>query len=234
MANNNSNVKLKPKIAINNALAWKNKGNYTIVVAIDFGTDGTAVGWALKNDPNKTVNIETNWAAGCITTKAKTNILLNGKMEHIAFGKTATQLYTHQYSNNSDNSMDDEKDDDNKNSNDELLYFSQFKMKLYAKALKKRFKNSTPGVKNNKNTKKVDINKKIKDANGKYYDTRKVFIEAFKYIKKHVYGFFVKKKVPCKSIKNVDDYMDWKCDDVQWVVTVPAIWTYVWDIFIVI
>eukprot|EP00483_Globobulimina_turgida_P009781 UN09800 len=123
-----------------NILKWNEKGNFRVVVGIDFGTDGSAVAWAL-NDGQDKVNLaqEINDNSKFINLKTKTNILLHSNGEFIAFGREATEKYIRQFED--DDSDDDEPNQKKKISN--WLYFDQFKMALYKKAIKKTTFNHT-------------------------------------------------------------------------------------------
>eukprot|EP01083_Nonionella_stella_P114023 336738_1 len=59
----------------------------------------------------------------------------------------------------------------------------------------------------------IDIHSKLTADNGREYSSELVFIEAFKFIQKESKEFLRKKK------------MKFKKEQIQWIVTVPAIWS---------
>ena len=67
--------------------------------------------------------------------------------------------------------------------------------------------------KNNLINNNIDIETNIQSKNGAFYESRKVFTQAFKFIKEQMLNIISNKL-------NVND-----TKDIQWIVTVPAIWS---------
>eukprot|EP00485_Elphidium_margaritaceum_P000041 CAMPEP_0202692808 /NCGR_PEP_ID=MMETSP1385-20130828/7099_1 /ASSEMBLY_ACC=CAM_ASM_000861 /TAXON_ID=933848 /ORGANISM="Elphidium margaritaceum" /LENGTH=722 /DNA_ID=CAMNT_0049348405 /DNA_START=35 /DNA_END=2203 /DNA_ORIENTATION=+ len=202
-----------------NISEWNRRGSFKVVVGIDFGTDGSGVAIALNDGSGKVfVDQDINDNSRFIDVKTKTNILLDENGAFIAFGREATEQYIRQFDND-----DDGDDDDAQASNsNKWLYFSQFKMALYKKAIKKQSsmtkggpndaaddekKEATPAY-------KTDIKKELTAANGKKLSSRIVFIEALKFMKKHALKMFTR-----YNIQITDE------SDIKWVLSVPAIWS---------
>mmetsp|Transcript_54411 Transcript_54411/g.90133 ORF Transcript_54411/g.90133 Transcript_54411/m.90133 type:complete len:725 (-) Transcript_54411:82-2256(-) len=169
--------------------------NFQVFVGIDFGTDGTGLAIAL---PNGEVYIHSKWKGYTRSqeVKPKTRILLDADGNFLAFGQPATNSYI---------TMGGEKS--------QWLLFERFKMALYEKQKKSDDDDDENSDDNNENE-NVDINEKIRAVNGTEYEASKVFIEALKYIKSQVFKFLSKMKLQIKTV-----------DDVQWILTVPAIWS---------
>ena len=82
------------------------------------------------------------------------------------------------------------------------MLFESFKMALYEKK-----EDGTDG----------DIRDKIKCQDGREFDTGKIFVGVLKYIRKQALNLFQKKGIKLENgIK-----------DIQWILTVPAIWRFV-------
>ena len=209
-----------------NVSKWNKKGTFKVVVGIDFGTDGSGIAWAV-NDGNEEVFVdqEINDNAKFVDLKTKTNILLDENGEFIAFGREATEQYIRQFEDESDDEDDDQNDKKPKKSAS-WLYFSQFKMALYKKAIKKQalITRGGPGGNNEEDKNddddkkddkyKTDIKTNLTAANGKKLPSRTVFIAALKFMKEHAFKMFAKKNVEIKDKK-----------EIKWVLTVPAIWS---------
>merc|ERR1719204_1916712 len=115
------------------------KGNFRVVVGIDFGTDGSGVAWALNDGSGQVfVDQEMNDNSQFIDTKTKTNILLDEEGNFIAFGREATEKYIRQFEDDESASDDDESAQAAQAKSASWLYFSQFKMALYKAAIKKQ------------------------------------------------------------------------------------------------
>jgi len=197
---------------------------FKVIVAIDFGTHGTGLGYAIvpydengDSDSKQEPEIYTrqDW---CDNTdhKIKTDILLKANGEFIAFGDKALQQYTkmdddeNEYysSSPSENEENEEKENEqarHKRMEERLrnrkMLFESFKMVLYEKSA-----NDDDG----------DICEKLKCSDGiRSYPTKRVFVAALKFIKASIFEVFQKKSI---SLPN-------GIDDVQWILTVPAIWS---------
>eukprot|EP00486_Rosalina_sp_Unknown_P005549 CAMPEP_0201570984 /NCGR_PEP_ID=MMETSP0190_2-20130828/13502_1 /ASSEMBLY_ACC=CAM_ASM_000263 /TAXON_ID=37353 /ORGANISM="Rosalina sp." /LENGTH=460 /DNA_ID=CAMNT_0047995145 /DNA_START=17 /DNA_END=1396 /DNA_ORIENTATION=- len=201
-------------------LEWNKKGDFKVVVGIDFGTDGSGVAWAINDGKSEVfVDQEINDNAKFVDLKTKTNILLDESGEFIAFGREATEKYIRQFED--EDSDDDEESNKEKKSN-KWLYFSQFKMALYKKAIKKQAlvtAGQGGGImdeekKDDNDAYKTDIKTELSAANGKKLPSRLVFISALKFMKEHAFKMFEKKKVVINDTK-----------EIKWVLTVPAIWS---------
>eukprot|EP01084_Bolivina_argentea_P277708 474228_1 len=66
---------------------------------------------------------------------------------------------------------------------------------------------------------RVNLRKQIQDRENKYYSTQDVFIETLKYFKKQAIKYI---KSNAKKILNNNEIT---CDDIQWILTIPAIWS---------
>ena len=205
------NLSLSPKS--NRLLQINKKSNFKVHVGIDFGTDGSAIAIAL---PNNKVEIST-WGSNHEFTKTKTNILLSSNGQIIEFGTNAADIYSNsikdndKYDQQEEDSTDDDDDDDddddskeynkNKNkNNDKPMFFEKFKMCLYDN--------------NNQSEEKQDISEQIRCIGGRYYSSVKVLTAALTFMKNKALSIVNKKPYNIDSI-----------DNIQWVVTVPAIWS---------
>eukprot|EP00484_Ammonia_sp_Unknown_P021757 CAMPEP_0197026112 /NCGR_PEP_ID=MMETSP1384-20130603/6279_1 /TAXON_ID=29189 /ORGANISM="Ammonia sp." /LENGTH=703 /DNA_ID=CAMNT_0042454723 /DNA_START=41 /DNA_END=2152 /DNA_ORIENTATION=+ len=198
---------------------WNKKGDFKVVVGIDFGTDGSGVAVGLNDGTERVfVDQEMNENSRFVDIKTKTNILLDASGNFIAFGREATEKYVRQFEDEDDEEQDDEhkNDDDESSRKNNWLYFSQFKMALYKKAIKKQTIATQGGDDELKQDEhyKTDIKKELPAANGKKLPSRTVFIEALKFMKEHAFKTFAKHQIDI-SDKN----------QIKWVLTVPAIWS---------
>eukprot|EP01084_Bolivina_argentea_P304262 525417_1 len=179
--------------------------DFKVIVAIDFGTHGTGLGFAVLNNDEKKegeIYIEQDWCS-CVDNKNKTDILLKANGNFKAFGEAALELYMNQGDEtDSDENSDTDSDSDEKENKFKTkdMLFESFKMALYDGDLK----NGSNG----------DIKNKIACQDGRLYSTSVVFIAALKFIRNHIFKVFSDKKIQIKSI-----------DDIQWILTVPAIWS---------
>lgn len=198
-----------------NLSQWNKKGDFQVVVGIDFGTDGSGVAWAMKDGNGEVfVDQEINGNAQFVDIKTKTNILLDEKGECIAFGREATEKYIRQIED------DDDSDDESKcpKKSASWLYFSQFKMALYKSAIRKQTlatkQAPNMGDDDEKESVRADIKKKIKAANGRKLASRTVFVAALSFMKEYAFNMFKRHNV------EIDDP-----SKIKWVLTVPAIWS---------
>jgi len=193
--------------------------DFTVIVAIDFGTHGTGLGWTRIPDQKDNKEPELHQFTGwCRSTdkKTKTDILLTKDGEFLAFGDTALEQYLRITDDDVHSDDDDDDDDDNndkKLSEEEIqkrrlerlqqkrMLFESFKMALYVKV----------GSEHD-----GDIRAQLMTQDTKrLYSTEQVFVEALKHIKEQILKEFQEKKVVLeKGIKNI-----------QWILTVPAIWS---------
>ncbi|ETO01605.1 hypothetical protein RFI_35835 [Reticulomyxa filosa] len=75
------------------SVPWKNTENFNCIIAIDFGTEGTAMAISMKN--STAVRSITDWSSSGVadaresTGKTKTTLLLNEERQVLAFGNEA-------------------------------------------------------------------------------------------------------------------------------------------------
>ena len=202
-----------------NLSQWNKKGDFQVVVGIDFGTDGSGVAWAMKDGNGEVfVDQEINGNAQFVDVKTKTNILLEEDGEFIAFGREATEKYIRQIQEDDDS--DDESDIASNKKSASWLYFSQFKMALYKSAIKKQALATKQGPDDNEvdekkaDPLKADIKRKIKAANGRKLESKKVFVAALTFMKEYAFNMFERHNVDIADPSKI-----------KWVLTVPAIWS---------
>jgi len=202
---------------------WNKKGDFQVVVGIDFGTDGSGVAWAMTDGNGEVfVDQEINGNAQFVDIKTKTNILLNEDGEFIAFGREATEKYIRQIEDDEDDSGDESEPSSKGKKAASWLYFSQFKMALYKSAIKKQAEATKQGPDDEygdrkddeKDAMKTDIKRKIKAANGKKLASRTVFVSALRFMKEHAFNMFKRHNVEIEDRTKI-----------KWVLTVPAIWS---------
>lgn len=147
--------------------------NPSVIVGIDLGTARSGYSYALVKRPKEIVCEQ----PGSGNLKQLTAVLLRSDMQFVAFGDSARKQYLE---------CDAGKQND-------LLYFSNFKMVLYADDLKSR--------------------PLITAANGKTVSSVDVIAAALKYFKDQ----------SLLKLRETSDGLI-KSEDVQFVVTLPAIW----------
>ncbi|ETO07381.1 hypothetical protein RFI_30012, partial [Reticulomyxa filosa] len=141
------------------SIPWKNTENFDCIIAIDFGTEGTAMGINMKK--SKGVHLITDWNSNGISDRAelngktKTALLLDENHNVIAFGNEAW----HQYQS-----------PNNKDTNQRLL-FHRFKMYLYDVAGQYQ------------TNKQSTIKQELQSMNGVNVKSETVFVGALKYCK---------------------------------------------------
>eukprot|EP01083_Nonionella_stella_P295094 1002953_1 len=173
------------------------KREFQCYCGIDFGTDGTTYAIAL---PSGKIIMGKQFSAD-LHLKDRTNILLrpNPPYKVIAFGKAATDKYT-------------------STKNKKSLYFERFKMSLYDKELSvTRTFNPTDDAEDEKHPGGGDDHRKVScltAANGKELPTKIVFQRALEHIKESVMSTLKQSKLKIRRVM-----------DVQWILTVPAIWS---------
>jgi len=198
-------------------VAMENEVKFKVIVAIDFGTHGTGLGYAPINDneEKEQIYVDQDWCSNT-DTKNKTDILLTHDGIFITFGDDALKKYQNKgdedyLPSDSDASEDEDEDDedDEKEKAANLarkrpMLFESFKMALYVKK-----EDGSDG----------DIRDKLKSQNGREWQTSKIFIEALKYMKETIFKTFAKNGIS----KTLDK--DNPIKDIQWILTVPAIWS---------
>eukprot|EP01084_Bolivina_argentea_P062993 115084_1 len=145
-------------------------GDFKVHIAIDFGTDGCGLAFALKGEDDITVYNKWNRKKKNIMVKTKTQILLNEQNKVVAFGNDAKKTFITLSG------------DENK----EYKLFERFKMALYDSNL-------------DDNKMETDISDELISANGKTCPSEIVFIAAFKFLdkecKKHLKKILQKRKI---------------------------------------
>ncbi|ETO08745.1 hypothetical protein RFI_28642, partial [Reticulomyxa filosa] len=192
-----------------NLIAGKQKSNYLkAFVGIDFGTDGTAFAYGFSGGK---VYIGQKWPGQLLAElKNKTNILLDKDGRFVAFGQEAADKYT----SNTDRSLE---------------FYENFTMALYGQTpnffifyfiindtiiitiTDKTFAEVDKKCGNEE--KERDLELYLTAANGKKRRILDVLVQAFKFMQEHI----------MEILK--DTILVEKIEDVQWVVSVPAIWS---------
>eukprot|EP01083_Nonionella_stella_P078673 215404_1 len=150
----------------------QNEKKYQLHIAIDFGTDGLGLAYAIGDK----VYIHNKWNSERYVdvVKPKTIILLDKCGNADAFGSDAKEIYMKL-----------------KSKKDHML-FERFKMSLYDNGITDYTDEKTPN--NN-----VDIKSALTADNGRTYPSGLVFLRAFKYIQKESRTFLRKKKIKVKK-----------------------------------
>eukprot|EP01084_Bolivina_argentea_P130873 231041_1 len=176
----------------------KESKKFEISIAIDFGTDGLGVAYALPNANEIYVHDKWNSKHYGTIVKPKTIILFDDKFETVAVGLDAKHVYMNLSSNKKQTWM----------------LFERFKMSLYEEKIKANDMDEKKKECKNINAKsqKIAIESEITASNGKKCSSEKVFIATFKHINETCKKYLKKRKI--KTIN----------DNTQWIITVPAIW----------
>eukprot|EP01084_Bolivina_argentea_P267137 453374_1 len=174
-----------------------NKREFGVYIAIDFGTDGLGIAYAIGDE----VYVHSKWNSEKYrdVIKPKTTILLDDQGETVQFGMDAKDVYMKLASSKKNTWM----------------LFERFKMSLYndqLKAMKNEQKNNDE-TKEFDNTNLISISTQLTAANNKTHSSEKVFILVFKHIEKEAKKFLRKQKIK------------WKPKQIGWIITVPAIWS---------
>eukprot|EP01084_Bolivina_argentea_P070888 128902_1 len=177
------------------------KGNFKLHVAVDFGTDGCALAFAHKDKViiyNKWRAQQTNVASRAArTAKTKTQLILNENNEVAVFGNAAKFTYFNL----------------SKREQNRKKFFERFKMSLYETHLDR----SSDIVEADEKTNREVFNtaQYLYDSKGEQIESKIVFIATFKHLQE-----MAKKYIPEKiTNENIND------EEIQWIVTVPAIWS---------
>ncbi|ETO20108.1 hypothetical protein RFI_17110 [Reticulomyxa filosa] len=188
------------------AIPWKDTENFDCIIAIDFGTEGTAMSINMKK--SKGAHLITDWNSSGISDRAelngktKTALLLDENHNVIAFGNEAW----HQYQS-----------PNNKDTNKRLL-FHRFKMYLYGWFsflffyfyFYSRKENVAGQYQTNKQS---TIKQELQSMNGVNVKSETVFVGALKYCKQKAMRYLEQNNLIVNENK------------IQWVLTVPAIWS---------
>eukprot|EP01084_Bolivina_argentea_P124782 221108_1 len=152
--------------------------NFKIHIAIDFGTEGSALAYCYKDE----IIVYNKWKTkkSQRIIKAKSQILLNENNDVVAFGDNAKIIYA---------GLDGEE-------KIKWKFFDRFKMSLYGAEI---------------GAKKGDL----KSLNGGTCNAKIVFVNAFKRLQ----------KTACEYMAKITNNADIGKDEIQWIVTVPAIWS---------
>eukprot|EP01084_Bolivina_argentea_P126478 223933_1 len=188
---------LKPKKLINEMPIGYEHIEFKVHVAIDFGTDGCALAFAYDNK----VTIYNKWRnlqKKTRKTKTKTQLVLNEKNEVSCFGNSAKYIYCNL----------------SKKERSTKKFFERFKMALYENKL-----SQPDAVTANDEMKRYELETDtaqfLTAANGKRVESEIVFVAAFKELQ----GLAKKHLKPILNSRNILD------DEIQWILTVPAIWS---------
>eukprot|EP01083_Nonionella_stella_P285654 972426_1 len=167
--------------------------NFKVIVAIDFGTHGTALGYALVGDDEKDHKIHTaqDWCKNP-DHKNKTDILLTSQGKFLAFGDKALQIYmqTDEDDDSDEDGDDDDDDDDDDDSDDEDKKREKMRIKpMLFESIKMAFYEKKP------DGSEGDNRGKIACVDGRLKDTSLVFISALKFMKDKIFNTFNKHHV---------------------------------------
>eukprot|EP01084_Bolivina_argentea_P034445 63726_1 len=104
---------------------------FKVIVAIDFGTHGTGLGYAINDEKNQEIYIEQDWGGTrkFVDSKNKTDILLQYDGKFLKFGDDALEEYLNQGDEEGSESDDSEEEDEKQKTGPML--FESFKMSLY-------------------------------------------------------------------------------------------------------
>eukprot|EP01084_Bolivina_argentea_P259875 438693_1 len=174
---------------------------FKISIGVDFGTDGLGVAYAIKGDDQ--VYVHDKWRSKHYGTieKPKTIILFDDEQNITAMGIDAKHSYI-ALANSQQT---------------EWMLFERFKMSLYEPS-KDDISCIEEEKKHVSNNDQVSISDELTSVNGLRYSSEKVFIAVFKHIYKISTKYLKKQKII--DIKTV------KSHEIQWIITVPAIWNY--------
>eukprot|EP01083_Nonionella_stella_P286560 975334_1 len=156
-----------------------NEPQYKLHIAIDFGTDGLGLAYAIGDE----VYVHSKWNSERHTdvVKPKTIILLDRNGEADAFGSDAKEIYM---------KLKSKKDN---------MLFERFKMALYDNTHHPIQKKRNDDEKSANHYDGIDIRSKLTADNGREYPAGLVFIAAFKYIQTEARRFVRKKKIKAKN-----------------------------------
>ena len=152
---------------------------FSVAIAIDFGTDGLGVAYAVNDE----IYVHNKWNSKRYgsTIKPKTIILLDDDNETVAVGMDAKHAYM--------NLAGTQKD--------EWMLFERFKMSLYENELHDV---DQTDIKQNLNQyQKINISNTLIAVNGKTCDSQQIFIAIFKHIHKQCKKYLKKKKIKVKN-----------------------------------
>ena len=184
---------------------------FKLHIAIDFGTDGCGIAFGYDDQ----VIIYNKWKGRNRKrkNKTKTQILLGDNDQLLCFGDNAKMtlsiflflvLLFYEYIINSYCGAAE-------NASKSWKFFERFKMALYDKNIKRL--NIIDGNEE-KVVEEVDVANELISTNGQKCDSGKIFIIAFKHLQKLAKEYLP--KITKQDIKN---------EEIQWILTVPAIWS---------
>lgn len=188
----------------------ENQGDFKVIVAIDFGTHGTGIGYAIIDQDQKEPEtyIEQDWCQNA-DKKNKTDILLSPNGQFLAFGEKALEQYMNLADEFDGNSSSND-DDIGPDAPSKPMLFESFKMALY---------------RSDAHFGDGDIRDVVEAKDGRKWNTGKVFIEALKCMKRHILSTFHRKQVRVKDTDTGQLRPIQGIADIQWILTVPAIWS---------
>ncbi|ETO15887.1 hypothetical protein RFI_21477 [Reticulomyxa filosa] len=212
-------VVLKLREKERQSIPWRNTKDFGCIVAIDFGTDGTAMAINMKG--SKGVHSITDWSSSGVCDsketegKTKTALLVDEKLEPIAFGNEAWNKLKKSAQKKKKKKKWDKNgltlngihlntekryQAPNNKDADKWLLFHRFKMNLYGEV------NLCQG-------KQPTLHDELQSINGVSVKSETVFVGALQYCKKKAMQYLTQNKL------TVDE------NKIQWVITVPAIWS---------
>ncbi|ETO32641.1 hypothetical protein RFI_04476 [Reticulomyxa filosa] len=212
-----SGTKLTPLSSKKKKALQKIDEKFDCTIAIDFGTEGTAMGINIKAAEN--VRLITNWNRNGINDmketkgKTKTALLLDENHNVIAFGNEAWDKFFSKF--NFDNSLQTISDllfifvcililknrYHDSDTNPKLLLFHKFKMHLYDTASQYKKKSQS------------NLKTALQSINGVNVEPQIVFTSALEYCKRKAMQYLEQNNLIVDENK------------IQWVITVPAIWS---------
>ena len=178
---------------------------FKLFVAIDFGTVGCAISYCL---PNGSVYVQDEWTNHGANTKMKSRVLMDKYGQRVAFGEDASFMYF----NHEDLKQERE-----------WMLFERFKMNLYeTKRTKKSTKIKWDDADDFDEEEKLDkpqkqpltlrprrrrretanLRKHLSADNGALYESEKVFVCCFKFLKEEVCSVCSKHLSECTFLKN--------------------------------
>ena len=170
--------------------------NYKIFVGIDFGTDGSGLAYSLSDG---STYIHNSWKDVSSIEKPKTSVLFDNNGDVQCHGNQAVIQYISSMNNNG------------------WKLFERFKMKLYQSDPK--WKSQIKTIKHH-HMKKVDLREQITSTNNNNMteDSQTVFVAQLKFLKNEAMTFINRNFKRKKKMK-------FNQDEIQWILTVPAIWS---------
>eukprot|EP01083_Nonionella_stella_P018951 52725_1 len=176
------------------------QSNFKCSIALDFGTDGCGIAFAYNDRVtiyNQWKGQQTNSAKRATSkNKTKTQLILNENNGVVGFGNAAKFMYYNF----------------EKEARQGKRFFEKFKMALYENKMGRIQDIAEADEK--KEREDVDTNTYLRSADGQQVPAEVVFVAAFRTLKEKAKAF-----LPLIVHEAITD------DEIQWIVTVPAIWS---------